>query len=295
MKGIVLAGGSGTRLHPLTIGVTKQLLPVYNKPMIYYPLSVLLQAGIQDILIISTPEDMPLFKRLLGDGSHLGVKFSYASQNKPNGIAEAFIIGEEFIGRDAVSLILGDNIFYGSHLSTLLQKAVQKKHGASLFGFEVKDPERYGVVEFDHQGKAISIEEKPKQPKSNYAVTGLYFYDNHVIEIAKGLKPSSRGELEITDVNQEYLKRGEASVHLMGRGYTWLDAGTYESLMQASQFVQVMEERQGHYIASLEEIAYDRQFISRSQLKVLAEKLGKSLYGRYLMKIAEKEPSHGSD
>ena len=224
-----------------------------------------------------------------------GSKFSYAAQHKPNGIAEAFIIGEEFIGSDAVSLILGDNIFYGSHLSSFLQKAVQKKQGASLFGFEVKDPERYGVVEFDHQGKAISIEEKPKQPKSNYAVTGLYFYDNHVIEIAKGLKPSSRGELEITDVNREYFKRGEASVHLMGRGFTWLDAGTYESLMQASQFVQVMEERQGHYIASLEEIAYDRQFISRAQLKVLADKLGKSLYGRYLMKIAEKEIVHGSD
>lgn len=288
MKGIVLAGGSGTRLHPLTIGVTKQLLPVYNKPMIYYPLSVLLLAGIQDILIISTPEDMPLFKRLLGDGTHLGVKFSYLTQAQPNGIAEAFMIGESFIGKEDVCLILGDNIFYGSHLSTLLQKAVQKTEGASLFGFEVKDPERYGVVEFDREGKVVSIEEKPKQPKSNYAITGLYFYDNQVIEIAKKLKPSARGELEITDVNQEYLRRGQTAVHLMGRGYTWLDAGTYESLMQASQFVQIIEERQGHCIASLEEIAFNQNFISRSQLKILGEKLGKSLYGRYLMQLAER-------
>lgn len=288
MKGIVLAGGSGTRLHPLTIGVTKQLLPVYNKPMIYYPLSVLLLAGIRDILIISTPEDIPLFKRLLGDGSHLGVSFSYAPQPEPNGLAEAFIIGEEFIGQEDVCLILGDNIFYGGHLSQLLQKACEKKEGATLFGFEVKDPERYGVVEFDSQGKALSIEEKPKKPKSNIAVTGLYFYDNDVIKIAHGLKPSARGELEITDINQEYLRRGQATVHLMGRGYAWLDAGTYESLMQASQFVQVIEERQGHCIASLEEIAYDQKFISRAQLKILGEKLGKSLYGRYLIELAEK-------
>lgn len=294
MKGIVLAGGSGTRLHPLTLGVTKQLLPIYNKPMIYYPLSVLLLAGIRDILIISTPEDMPLFKRLLGDGGHLGVNFSYAAQPKPNGLAEAFIIGKEFIGQDSVCLILGDNIFYGSHLSQLLQKACEKKEGATLFGFEVKDPERYGVIEFDAQGKAISIEEKPIKPRSNIAVTGLYFYDNDVIEIAHGLKPSKRGELEITDVNQEYLKRGQTTVHIMGRGYAWLDAGTYESLMQASQFVQVIEERQGHCIAALEEIAYDKKFISRSQLRILGEKLGKSLYGRYLMDLAEKEIYHGS-
>lgn len=292
MKGIVLAGGSGTRLHPLTLGVTKQLLPVYNKPMIYYPLSVLLLAGIRDILIISTPEDTPLFKRLLGDGNQLGVSISYLSQSKPNGIAEAFLIGETFIGKENVCLILGDNIFYGSHLSSLLQKARDQKEGATLFGFEVKDPERYGVVEF-HEGKAISIEEKPKKPKSNYAVTGLYFYDNQVIEIAKSLSPSSRGELEITDVNQEYLRRGQAVVHLMGRGFTWLDAGTYESLMQASQFVQVIEERQGHCIASLEEIAYHQNFISNSQLKILGEKLGKSTYGKYLMQLAEKGP-HGS-
>lgn len=294
MKGIVLAGGSGTRLHPLTIGVTKQLLPVYNKPMIYYPLSVLLLAGIRDILLISTPEDLPLFKRLLGDGSHLGVSISYLSQSEPNGIAESFLIGESFIGKENVCLILGDNIFYGSHLSSLLQKARGQREGATLFGFEVKDPERYGVVEFNRKGKAISIEEKPKQPKSNYAVTGLYFYDNQVVEIAKRLSPSLRGELEITDINQEYLKRGQATVHLMGRGYTWLDAGTYESLMQASQFVQVIEERQGHCIASLEEIAFNQNFISRSQLKILGEKFGKNSYGKYLMQLAEKD-WHGSD
>lgn len=295
MKGIVLAGGSGTRLHPLTLGVTKQLLPIYNKPMIYYPLSVLLLAGIRDILIISTPEDMPLFKRLLGDGSHLGVSFSYAAQPKPNGLAEAFMIGKDFIGRDSVCLILGDNIFYGSHLSQLLQKAHAKKEGATLFGFEVKDPERYGVIEFDSQGNVISIEEKPQRPKSNIAVTGLYFYDNDVIKIAQGLKPSARGELEITDVNQEYLRRGQTTVHIMGRGYAWLDAGTYESLMQASQFVQVIEERQGHCIAALEEIAFNQNFISRNQLKILGERLGKSLYGRYLMELAEKEVVHGSN
>lgn len=294
MKGIVLAGGSGTRLHPLTLGVTKQLLPVYNKPMIYYPISVLLLADIRDILIISTPDDMPLFKRLLGDGTQLGVNFTYAAQPQPNGLAEAFIIGEDFIGGDSVCLVLGDNIFYGSHLSQLLQHARLKKEGATLFGFEVKDPERYGVIEFDSQGKVKSIEEKPKVPKSNIAVTGLYFYDNDVVNIAKRLKPSARGELEITDVNQEYLRRGQTSVHIMGRGYAWLDAGTYESLMQASQFVQVIEERQGHCIASLEEIAFNQNFISRHQLKILGEKLGKSLYGRYLMELAEKGMSHGS-
>lgn len=294
MKGIVLAGGSGTRLHPLTLGVTKQLLPIYNKPMIYYPLSVLFLAGIRDILIISTPDDLPLFKRLLGDGSQLGVNFNYAPQPAPNGLAEAFIIGEHFIGQDSVCLILGDNIFYGSGLGQLLQNAREKKEGATLFGFEVKDPERYGVIEFDSQNKPISIEEKPKKPKSNIAVTGLYFYDNEVIHIAKKLKPSARGELEITDVNQEYLKRGKALVHLIGRGYAWLDAGTYESLMQASQFVQVIEERQGHCIAALEEIAFNQKFISRSQLKVLGEKLGKSLYGRYLIELSEKGIDHGN-
>ncbi|MBA2367813.1 MAG: glucose-1-phosphate thymidylyltransferase RfbA [Candidatus Protochlamydia sp.] len=294
MKGIVLAGGSGTRLHPLTLGVTKQLLPVYNKPMIYYPISVLMQAHIKEILIISTPEDQPLFKRLLGDGSHLGVTFCYEAQEKPNGLAEAFIIGKKFIGNDPVCLILGDNIFYGSNLGPLLQRAREKKVGATLFGYEVKDPERYGVVEFDPEGKIISIEEKPKKPKSFTAVTGLYFYDNQVIEIAEGLKPSPRGELEITDVNQEYLRRGQASVHVMGRGFTWLDAGTYESLMQASQFVQVIEERQGHCIAALEEIAYEQNFISLKQLQHSGEKLGKSLYGRYLMELAAKGSAHGS-
>ena len=294
MKGIVLAGGSGTRLYPLTLGVTKQLLPVYNKPMIYYPLSVLLMAHIRDILIISTPEDKPIFQKLLGDGSQLGVKFSYEEQKRPNGLAEAFIIGEDFIGKDPVCLILGDNIFYGSNLTGLLRSASEKKQGATLFGYQVKDPERYGVVEFDSLGKIISIEEKPKNPKSNVAVTGLYFYDNQVIDIARSLKPSARGELEITDVNQEYLNRGQASVNIMGRGFTWLDAGTYESLMQASQFVQVIEERQGHCISSIEEIAYTEKFINKEQLRSLGEKLGKSLYGRYLMELVEKGISHES-
>lgn len=294
MKGIVLAGGSGTRLHPLTLGVTKQLLPVYNKPLIYYPLSVLLLAGIRDILIISTPEDRPLFQKLLGDGSRLGVEFSYASQPEPNGLAEAFIIGKEFIGSESVCLILGDNLFYGSRLSEMLLDAKKKTDGATLFGYEVKDPERYGVVEFDTDGKVISLEEKPKQPKSNIAVTGLYFYDNQVIEIAESLKPSARGELEITDINKKYLERGRVSVNIMGRGYTWLDAGTYESLMQAGQFVQVIEERQGHFIASLEEIAFNQHFIDAAQLRLLGEKLGKSLYGRYLMEIATKGIRHGS-
>lgn len=294
MKGIVLAGGSGTRLHPLTLGVTKQLLPVYNKPMIYYPLSVLMLANIRDILIISTPEDYPLFKRLLGDGSQLGVSFSYAQQPKPNGLAEAFIIGREFIGGESVCLILGDNIFYGNNLRGLLMNARDKKEGATLFGYKVKDPERYGVVEFDEYGKIISIEEKPKKPKSDMAVTGLYFYDNEVVDIAHRLTPSARGELEITDVNQKYLEKGQASVYIMGRGYTWLDAGTYESLMQASQFVQVIEDRQGHCIGSLEEIAYHQRFIDRQQLKLLGEKLGKSLYGRYLMEVAEKGPHYGN-
>lgn len=289
MKGIVLAGGSGTRLHPLTLGVTKQLLPVYNKPMIYYPLSVLLLAGIREILIISTPEDQPLFQKLLGDGSQLGVSFEYAIQKQPNGLAEAFLIGKKFIGTDSVCLILGDNIFYGSNLSLLLQNAKQIQKGATLFGYEVKDPQRYGVVEFDTKGNILSIEEKPTHPKSSIAVTGLYFYDAQVIEIAESLQPSARGELEITDVNQAYLKKGEVKLHLMGRGYTWLDAGTYESLMQASHFVQVIEERQGHCIASLEEIAYHQKFISRTELHRLGEKLGKSLYGRYLMELATKD------
>lgn len=288
MKGIVLAGGNGTRLHPITLGVTKQLLPIYNKPMIYYPLSVLLLAGIREILLIATPSDIPLFQRLLGDGSQLGVHFSYAPQLHPNGLAEAFLIGENFIGEDSVCLILGDNIFYGSQLQPLLHKAMQRKKGASLFGYEVKDPERYGVIHFDEAGGILGIEEKPKHPKSNIAVTGLYFYDRQVVEIAKSLKPSSRGELEITDINLAYLQQGLASVEIMGRGFTWLDTGTYESLMQASHFVQVIEERQGHCVAALEEIAFSQRFIDAAQLKRLGENLGKSLYGRYLMELAER-------
>jgi len=286
MKGIVLAGGSGTRLHPLTLGVSKQLLPVYNKPMIYYPISVLMLAGIRDILIITTPEEQPLFKRLLKDGSHLGVKFSYAVQDQPRGLAEAFIIGKEFIGSSSVCLVLGDNIFYGNHLQPLLLQALQKKRGATLFGYEVKSPQRYGVVEIDADGNALSIEEKPTHPKSNIAVTGLYFYDNKVVDIAANIQPSARGELEITDVNKEYLKRGEVSVNVMGRGFAWLDAGTYESLMQAGQFVQVIEERQGHAIACLEEIAFRQNFIDQSQLKGLAEKMGKSGYAENIREIA---------
>lgn len=290
MKGIVLAGGSGTRLHPLTLGVSKQLLPVYNKPMIYYPIAVLMLAGIRDILIITTPDEQFLFKRLLKDGSDLGVCFTYAVQPKPNGLAEAFIIGEDFIGDSPVCLILGDNIFHGNHLGGLLAKACEKKQGATLFGYEVKSPERYGVAEIDNHGRVLSIEEKPKNPKSNIAVTGLYFYDNHVVEIAKNLKPSPRGELEITDVNKEYLKQGNASLHIMGRGYTWLDAGTYESLMQASFFVQVIEERQGLNIAALEEIAYRQNFITKDQLRELGKRLGNSPYGHYLIDIADHDP-----
>lgn len=286
MKGIVLAGGSGTRLHPLTLGVSKQLLPIYNKPLIYYPLSVLMLANIQDILIITTPEEQFLFKRLLGDGSNFGLRLTYAVQEKPNGLAEAFIIGEKFIAGDSVCLILGDNIFYGNHLGPLLEKAALRKEGCTLFGYEVKAPESYGVAEVDEQGRVLSIEEKPKHPKSNIAVTGLYFYDHHVVDIAKNLKPSPRGELEITDVNNEYLRRNQAYLNIMGRGFTWLDAGTYEGLMQASHFVQVIEERQGLYIAALEEIAYRQKFISRDELKAVGQKLGKSPYGQYLSSIA---------
>jgi len=286
MKGIVLAGGSGTRLHPLTLGVSKQLLPIYNKPLIYYPLSVLMLANIQDILIITTPEEQFLFKRLLGDGSNLGLRLTYAVQEKPNGLAEAFIIGEEFIGKEPVCLILGDNIFYGNHLAPLLEIARTRKVGCTLFGYEVKAPESYGVAEMGEHGKVISLEEKPKHPKSNLAVTGLYFYDNQVVEIAKKLKPSPRGELEITDVNKEYLKLDQVYMNIMGRGFTWLDAGTYEGLMQASQFVQVIEDRQGLCIAALEEIAYHQKFISQEQLKVLGQRLGKSPYGQYLTAIA---------
>ena len=284
MKGIILAGGSGTRLHPLTLAVSKQLMPVYDKPMIYYPLSVLMLAGIREILTISTPHDLPGFRKLLGDGSQLGCTFSYGEQLEPNGLAQAFVIGEEFIGKDKVALILGDNIFYASGLSQLLQSSTQVD-GGKVFAYHVNDPERYGVVEFDSEGKVISIEEKPSEPKSNYAVPGLYFYDNSVVEIAKNLKPSARGEYEITDVNQEYLKRGQLTVSVFNRGTAWLDTGTFTSLMQAGQFVQVMEERQGQKISCIEEIAYRMGYINQEQLVALAKPLVKSGYGEYLLNL----------
>lgn len=294
MKGIILAGGSGTRLHPATLGISKQMLPVYNKPMIYYPLSVLMLAEIRDILIISTPHDLPLFRRLLRDGSQWGLRFSYEVQDKPNGIAEAFLIGEKFIGNEPVCLILGDNIYYGNHLTPLLLQAKEQKTGASLFAYEVKDPERYGVVELDAMGHVLSIGEKPKLPKSNYALTGLYFYDSTVTRIAASLQPSARGELEISDVNREYLRRKQVTVHLLGRGFTWLDAGTYESLMQASHFIQVLEERQGLCIASPDEIAYRQGFISQPQFRQLGIDLGSSAYGKYLVRLADKKELHES-
>jgi glucose-1-phosphate thymidylyltransferase len=284
MKGIVLAGGSGTRLHPLTLSVSKQLMPVYDKPMIYYPISTLLLAGIREILIISTPKDLPLFQKLLGNGDQLGCDFQYAVQENPNGLAEAFLIGEHFIGTNKVALILGDNIFYGSEFSDLL-RANNSPEGGIIYAYHVQDPKRYGVVEFDAKGNAISIEEKPKTPKSNYAVPGIYFYDNDVIQIAKNLQPSSRGELEITDVNKEYLKRGTLKVSVLKSGTAWLDTGTFNSLMQASQFVQVIEERQALKVGSIEEAAYRSGFITKEQLHQLATPLLKSGYGNYLMKI----------
>lgn len=289
MKGIILAGGSGSRLYPVTLASSKQLLPVYDKPMIYYPLSMLMMAGIQDILIISTPDDLPRFEKLFGDGKQLGLQISYAEQVAPNGLAEAFIIGEEFIGDDNVCLILGDNIFYGDGLIQMLKNAASIKSGATVFGYYVNDPERYGVVEFDNNNQAISLEEKPADPKSNYAVVGLYFYDNRVVEIAKNLKPSERGELEITDVNKEYLKMNELAVEIMGRGYAWLDTGTFDSLLDASRFVETIEKRQGLKISCLEEIAYRNGWIGKSELREIAESMSKNSYGSYLLKIVHDE------
>ena len=288
MKGIILAGGSGTRLHPLTLALSKQLIPVYDKPMIYYPLSILMSAGISEILIISTPIDLPNFERLLGDGSKLGCVFSYAVQEIPNGLAQAFVIGEKFIGKDKVALVLGDNIFYGIGMDTLL-KENNNPEGGVVYAYHVSDPERYGVVEFDAEMKAISIEEKPLKPKSNYAVPGLYFYDNSVVEIAKNLKPSERGEYEITDINANYLKQGKLKVAILDRGTAWFDTGTFSSLMQAGQFVQVIEERQGLKIGCIEEVAYRNGFISKDQLKKIAEPLVKSGYGKYLLQLAKQK------
>jgi glucose-1-phosphate thymidylyltransferase len=288
MKGIILAGGSGTRLYPVTLGVCKQLLPVYDKPMIYYPLSVLMLSEIRDILVISTPQDLPRFIQIFSDGSHLGLNFSYKEQSHPGGIAEAFIIGEKFIGDDAVCLVLGDNIFYGHGLTNLLKKAtkdVKTEGGATIFGYYVTDPERYGVVEFNETGKVLSVEEKPKAPKSRYAITGLYFYDNSVVEVSKQIQPSKRGELEITDVNREYLRREKLRVELMGRGYAWLDTGTHESLLEAGEFIATIEKRQGLKIACIEEIAYKLGYIDKDQLARLAQNLNHNEYGKYLVRL----------
>lgn len=287
MKGIILAGGSGTRLYPLTKAISKQIMPVYDKPMIYYPLSTLMLAGIREILIISTPRDLPVFEELFGTGEQLGLKMSYAVQESPRGLADAFIIGEEFIGDDNVALVLGDNIFYGQSFSKVLKAAAERKEGATIFGYYVRDPREYGVVEFDENGKVLSIEEKPEHPKSNYAVPGLYFYDNDVVEIAKNVKPSARGEIEITSINNEYLNRGTLHVETLGRGFAWLDTGNHDSLLDAADFVSAVQKRQGLYISCIEEIAYKRGFISKEQLVELAQPLLKTAYGKYLMEVAE--------